>query len=126
MVGGVAESTSESGGIGVTDVDRIRDIRSRHFREGQSIRQIARDMGMSRRTIRRYIQPDGPWGYTLREPRPRPVAEAIEPIVREIIENDQRVLQHAPCQTQPWIIIHHHDHGDQNILSQKLHFNIRE
>ncbi len=91
MIGGVAESTSESGGIGVTDVDRIQDIRSRYFREGQSIRQIARDMGMSRRTVRRYIQSDGPWGYTLREPRLRPVADAIELIVREIIENDQRV-----------------------------------
>lgn len=75
----------------MTDVDRIQDIRSRYFREGQSIRQIARELGMSRRTVRRYIQSDGPWRYTLREPRPRPVADAIEPIVREIIENDQRV-----------------------------------
>jgi predicted transcriptional regulator len=77
--------------MGVTDVDRIQDIRSRYFREGQSIRQIARELGMSRRTVRRYIQSDGPWRYTLRKPRSRPVADAVEPLVREIIESDQQV-----------------------------------
>lgn len=75
----------------MTDVDRIQDIRFRYFREGESIRQIARELGMSRHTVRRYVQSDGPWRYTLHEPRPRPAADAIEPIVREIMENDQGV-----------------------------------
>ncbi|MBC7348317.1 MAG: helix-turn-helix domain-containing protein, partial [Clostridia bacterium] len=30
-------------------------IRSRYFREGQSIREIIRELGMSRRTVHRYI-----------------------------------------------------------------------
>ncbi|MEW6047166.1 MAG: helix-turn-helix domain-containing protein [Bacillota bacterium] len=65
--------------MGVTDVDGIQDIRSRYFREGQSIRQIASELGMSRRTVRRYIQSDGPWRYALKQPRPRVVIDPIEP-----------------------------------------------
>ena len=69
-------------------MDRIQDIRSRYFREGESIRQIARELGMSRRTVRRYIRSDGPWRYTLTKPRPRPVTDPITPLVRRIIEQD--------------------------------------
>lgn len=72
-------------------MDRIQDIRSRYFREGQSIREIARDLGMSRRTVRRYIQSDGPWRYTLSRPRPKPVSDPIEAVVREIILQDSTV-----------------------------------
>ncbi|MCR4397544.1 MAG: helix-turn-helix domain-containing protein, partial [Firmicutes bacterium] len=75
----------------MTDVDRIQDIRSRCFREGQSIREIAREMRMSRRTVRRYIQSDGPWRYTLSRPRPKPVSDPIEAVVREIILQDRTV-----------------------------------
>lgn len=72
-------------------MDRIQDIRTRYFREGQSMREIARELGMSRRTVRRYVQSDGPWHYTLSKRRPRPVVDAIEPIVREIMEDDLKV-----------------------------------
>ena len=75
----------------MTDVDRIQDIRSRYFREEQSIRQIARELGISRRTVRRYIQSDGPWRYTLSKPRPKPVSDPIEAVVREIILQDRTV-----------------------------------
>lgn len=75
----------------MTDVDRIQVIRRKYFGEGESIRGIARDLGMSRRTVRRYVQSEGPWQYTLQEPRPRPVSDAIEPVVREIIERDEQV-----------------------------------
>jgi hypothetical protein len=75
------ESASERGEIGVTDVDRIQDIRRKYFGEGESIRGIAKELGMSRRTVRRYVQSDGPWQYTLQEPRPRPVSDSIEPVL---------------------------------------------
>lgn len=39
-------------------------------RQGRSIRQIAREMGMSRNTVRRYLREGKPIGYGPREPRP--------------------------------------------------------
>lgn len=72
-------------------MDRIQDIRIRYFREGQSIREIARELGMSRRTVRRYVQSDGPWRYTLTKPRPKPVVGQVEEIVRHIIAQDLTV-----------------------------------
>ena len=72
-------------------MDRIQEIRRKYFGEGESIRGIARELGMSRRTVRRYVQSDGPWEYTLQEPRPSPVSDEIEPVVREIIEGDVQV-----------------------------------
>jgi len=77
--------------VGVISVDQAQDIRNRYFREGQSIRQIARELGMSRRTVKRYISTEPPWKYTLTCPRPSPVRDSIEGIVREILEKDQQV-----------------------------------
>src|SRR4029077_14422980 len=39
-------------------------------KQGRSIRQIAREMGMSRNTVRRYLREGKPIRYGPREPRP--------------------------------------------------------
>ena len=75
----------------MTNVDRVQDIRARYFREGQSMREIARELRMSRRTVRRYIQSDGPWHYTLSKPRLKPVADSTDSVVRQIMEDDLKV-----------------------------------
>lgn len=72
-------------------MDQAQDIRNRYFREGQSIRQIARELGMSRRAVKRYISTEPPWKYTVTCSRPSPVRDSIEGIVREILEKDQQV-----------------------------------
>ncbi|HHY95816.1 MAG TPA: hypothetical protein GX513_12535 [Firmicutes bacterium] len=55
------------------------------------MREIARELRMSRRTVRRYIQSDGPWHYTLSKPRLKPVADSTDSVVRQIMEDDLKV-----------------------------------
>ena len=65
-------------------MDRVHVIRYKHFTEGQSIRRIARDMKISRNTVRKYV-------YERSEPvrkeetaRPRPVLESVQSRIEEL------------------------------------------
>lgn len=72
-------------------VDRAQDIRNRFFREGDSIREIAKELKMSRRTVAKYIESFPPWRYTLEWPRPSPVSDSIEEIAKGILLKDREV-----------------------------------
>lgn len=72
-------------------MDIIQRIRNMYFREGKSMRQIAATLHVSRNTVRRYTQSDGPWQYKLSVEKPRPVTEAIAPIISEMLEKDRTV-----------------------------------
>jgi len=54
-------------------MEQVHVIRHKHFAEGHSVRQIAREMGLNRRTVRKY----------LREPEPRreEVADRRQPVI---------------------------------------------
>jgi transposase len=75
----------------VIGVERGQEIRERFFRDGESIRSIARALHMSRRTVAKYLESGPPWEYTLNSPRPRPVVDEIEARVRAILVQDQTV-----------------------------------
>ena len=72
-------------------VDQAQDIRERFFRKGDSIREIARQLKMSRRTVAKYIESSPPWRYTLESPRPSPVSDSIEKIAKGILLKDREV-----------------------------------
>lgn len=72
-------------------VDRVQDIRDRFYRKGESIRGIAKDLEMSRRTVAKYVESVPPWKYTLEAPRPRPVSGSIKEIVKGILLKDREV-----------------------------------
>jgi len=85
-------------------MNRLRDLINR-LRSGESERQIARDMGLSRTTVRKYRELAEPQGYlrpdqslpdeaTLRSvfgpgPQPRPVVSTVEPyqdVVQQLVD----------------------------------------
>ena len=36
-------------------MEQAHDIRHKHYAEGQSVRRIAREMGLNRRTVKKYL-----------------------------------------------------------------------
>ena len=66
-------------------MDQVHVIRHKVLVEGKSIRQTAREMGVSRNTVRKYLKVSEPRRVE-KVPRPRPVLEAVKPRLGEIIE----------------------------------------
>ena len=69
-------------------VDDFAAIRQAH-RDGQSIRHIARRLGVGRDTVRKALQHPEPLAYTLTEPRPAPVFGPFQTIVDAITADDE-------------------------------------
>ena len=74
--------------IKVVDIERIRYA---HFREGSSIRELARTLHHSRTTIRRALDEPGPWTYRRTRRRPAPVMDAVAPIISAWLGADEGV-----------------------------------
>ena len=69
-------------------VDDFAAIRRLH-REGLSVRKIARQLGVSRNTVRKALGNPEPKPYTIAAPRPAPVFGAVRAVVDEILTHDQ-------------------------------------
>lgn len=66
-------------------MDQVHVIRYEVLQKGKSIRQVAREMGFSRNTIRKYLQVSEP----VRQesgPRRRPVLEQVKPRIDQLLE----------------------------------------
>ncbi|MBI2762329.1 MAG: hypothetical protein HYX54_01010 [Chloroflexi bacterium] len=74
--------------IKVVEIERIRYA---HFREGSSIRELARTLHHSRTTIRRALEDSGPWTYRRTRRRPAPVVDAVAPLIEGWLEADEAV-----------------------------------
>ena len=72
----------------MTKVAEIERIRWAHFREGVSLRELARTFHHSRRTIRRALADPGPWSYRRERVPQEPVMGAVAEIVRRWLEED--------------------------------------
>ena len=69
-------------------MDRIYVIRHKWHHEGLSIRQIARDLGVSRNTVRKYVGDAGEPRQRA-SPRPRPVLDDVRERIDEILHEWQ-------------------------------------
>ena len=67
-------------------MDRVYVIRHKWYEEGLSIRQIARDLEISRNTVRKYIDDAGGPRQQARSKRARPVLEKVHERIDEILE----------------------------------------
>lgn len=66
-------------------MDEIHVVRHKHFNEKQSIRQIAWEMGLHRKTVRKYLRQAAPRRVESGK-RPRPVMEVAGPQIEAVLE----------------------------------------
>ena len=64
-------------------VDEKERIRIAHFLQGMSIREIARVMGHSRKTVRNALKDASPPVYSRRDSSPAPVIGPVKEIIRD-------------------------------------------
>lgn len=70
------------------DVEQILEIKQLRG-QGVPIRQIAKQLGLSRNAVRRYLRGATPGAYSLQQPRRRVVRERIDARVRELLKAEQ-------------------------------------
>lgn len=70
-------------------VNEKEEIRRAHYLEGKSIRQIQREMGFHRETIRKALEGGEVPRYELQEPRPSPVLDPVKPVIDQWLIEDQ-------------------------------------
>jgi transposase len=72
--------------ISVEDREKIRRA---YFIENKSQRQIARELGHSRKTVRKAIESAEPTTYTVRKPRPAPVLGPYKARIDELLAENE-------------------------------------
>jgi transposase len=65
-------------------MDQVHVLRRKVLNEGQSIRRVARELGLSRNTVAKYLEQSEPVCRD-RRPRRRPVWEKVKPRLEELI-----------------------------------------
>lgn len=87
----VTSSPVKAGRKKMIKVDTYKYIKDLHIRERKSIRQISREVGLSRQTVRKilYESVDKATTYQRRIEPPAPLRNQFEPIIREWIISDQ-------------------------------------
>jgi transposase len=73
----------------VLDVEDWAEIRRLHRAEGLSIKEIVRQLGVARNTVRAVLRSDGPPVFD-RKPRPSAI-DAHEPVIRQLLEEFPRM-----------------------------------
>ncbi|MHC4752296.1 MAG: IS21 family transposase [Planctomycetota bacterium] len=71
-------------------VEEIEQIRRAYFLENKSMRQIAREMEISRNTVRKALD-RASWEYTLSKPRPVPVLGPYKERINELLAENARL-----------------------------------
>ncbi len=70
-------------------MDQVHVIRHKVLVEGRSARQVAKELGISRRTVRKYLTEAVPIRTEV-QPRPRPVWEAVRARVETLLAESVR------------------------------------
>ena len=63
-------------------LEQIHVLRYKVLVEGQSVRQVARQMGLSRNTVKKYLRAEAP---ARRAARPRPVLDRVRARLEELL-----------------------------------------
>lgn len=71
-------------------VEDIEKIRQAYYREGKSIRQIAKELHHTRRVVRQALEDAAPRQYTIKQPRPSPVLGPVSALIDRWLTEDQQ------------------------------------
>jgi len=74
-------------------METINKVRTRHLVQGQSISQIARDLNLSRNTVKKYLKDDYPLSYQ-REKQPQPILGLFHPQLLDMLNHDAKLPVH--------------------------------
>ena len=74
-------------------METINKVRTRHLVQGQSISQIARDLNLSRNTVKKYLKDDYPVTYQ-REKQPQPLLGSFHPQLLDMLNHDAQLPVH--------------------------------
>lgn len=66
-------------------MDQVHVIRHKVRVEGRSVRRVAQEMGLSRNTVRRYLDQETPIGVRRTTPKAAPVREVVEPRLEALL-----------------------------------------
>jgi transposase len=72
-------------------VEEREKMRRAYFIEKKSLRQIAQELGVARKTVRKAIESAEPGTYTLRAPRPAPILGPYKPRIEELLAENQQL-----------------------------------
>jgi transposase len=72
-------------------VETREEIRRAYFREDKTIRQIARELRCSRKSVEKAIQSAAPAAYTLQVPRPAPVLGPYKPVIEQLLAENEHM-----------------------------------
>ena len=72
------------------EVEHYELIRRKHEIDGMTQREIARELGHSRKTVAKALQERIPPGYRLSQPRGRPVIEPVKHIIDAWLEQNKK------------------------------------
>jgi transposase len=103
-------------------VDDFAEIRRLH-RDGLSGRQIARQLGVGRDTVRKALDHPEPTPYTLSAPRPAPTFDPVRPLVDAILAADAhapRKQRHTASQIYRRLVAEHAYTGSYSPIQRYL------
>jgi len=66
-------------------------IRRAYFAKHKSIREIARELGHSRKTVRKALESAEPDQYTLQEQRPAPILGSYKELIDQLLDQSQKM-----------------------------------
>jgi transposase len=71
-------------------MDQVYVVRHKVLVEGRSVRRVAREMGISRNTVRRYVDGDAKAGVRRQVDRGHPVSDRVRPRLEELLSEAPR------------------------------------
>ena len=99
------------------DIERIRRL---VLVEGFSQREVAKQLGIARKSVRKAVQRADPFEYTLKAPRVCPILDPFKPVIDAWLEQDRkapRKQRHSGARVHERLVAEHSFQGSLRSVS---------